>query len=520
MKHPKFAIALVLLAGISVLVAQSSTAAKVVSTDTGSLSGQTDAYGITAYLGIPYAAPPVGPLRWQPPQSAKPWTGVRAADKFGDSCMQIKQGMRLPWTEAFMTQNDISEDCLFLNVWTPAAGTSEKLPVMIWIHGGGNSEGSSAVTSYNGKNLARKGVVVVTINYRLGPLGFLAYPGLTAESSHHSSGNYGLLDQIAALKWVHQNIAAFGGDADNVTVFGQSAGAGDTTILMASPLAQGLFAHAITESGSGRRVTPLRHMPLAEAEQKGEKYAALMGARSLAELRALPVTDFAKLAPGGSLSSLGFGPNLDNWVITEKVPEHEVPLINGMNSDDLGIGIDYGNGQVPTPTTMESYNAQMKQICGTEVATCLKLYPAQNDEEAGTALLTALRDRDRVGVDLWSIDQAKLGPLYSYYFDHPEPWPQYPQFGAFHTSEVPYVFDTLYAVNHPFTDVDQSISDQISSYWTNFAKNGNPNGMGLVHWPEYKAGSESLMELGSRMGPMPAASSPDRYDFWKSHLQK
>lgn len=520
MRRWDLAVGLVLLAGVSLFAAQSPTTAKVVRTDAGSLSGRTNSYGVTAYLGIPYAAPPVGQLRWRAPRPVKPWEGVRAADKFGDSCMQIKQGSRLPWTSAFMVQNDISENCLFLNVWTPAAGTAEKLPVMFWIHGGGNSEGSSAVTSYNGKNLARKSVVVVTINYRLGPLGFLAYPGLTAESSNHSSGNYGLLDQIAALKWVHQNIAAFGGDPANVTVFGQSAGAGDTTILMASPLAEGLFAHAITESGSGRRVTPLRHMPLAEAEQKGEKYAALMGAHSLAELRALPVSDFAKMVPGGSLSSLGFGPNVDNWVITEATPAHEVPLINGMNANDLGIGLDYGNGQVPPPTTMESYNTQMKEICGAEADTCLKLYPAQNDEEAGLALLTALRDRARVAVDLWSIDQAKRGPLYSYYFDHPEPWPQHPQFGTFHTSEVPYVFDTLYAVNHPFTDVDQSVSDQMSSYWTNFAKTGNPNGMGLANWPEFNADSRTVMELGNHMGPIPAASSPARFDFWQNYLKK
>ena len=254
-------------------------------------------------------------------------------------------------------------------------------------------------------------------------------------------------------------------------------------------------------------------------QQKGEQYAAMMGAHSLAELRALPVSDFARLIPGGSLSSLGFGPNLDNWVITSASPAHEVPLINGMNADDLGIGIDYGNGQVPPPTTMASYNAQMKEICGAEVDTCLKLYPAQNDKEAGLALRTALRDRASVGVDMWSVDQAKLGPLYSYYFDHPEPWPQHPQFGTFHTSEVPYVFDTIYAVNHPFTDEDQRISDQMSAYWVDFAKTGDPNGMGMAHWPAFDAGSHTVMELGSRMGPMPAASSPARLAFWQNHLK-
>ena len=519
MRRWGFAIGLVLAAGISVANAQSSTPAKTVNTDAGQLSGQTDSNGVTVYLGIPYAAPPVGMLRWRPPQPVAPWKGVRQADKFGDSCIQIKQGSRLPWTDAFMVQNDISENCLFLNVWTTAAGTTKKLPVMFWIHGGGNSEGSADVAIYNGKNLARKDVVVVTINYRLGPLGFLAHPALTAESPNHSSGNYGILDQVAALQWVHKNIAAFGGDPANVTVFGQSAGAGDTTILMGSPLAQGMFSHAITESGSGRRVPAAGRTTLTQAEQKGEKYAGIMSAHSLADLRALPASDFAKLIPGATLSSLGFGPVVDNWVITDATPAHEVPLINGMNADDLGIGIDYGNGQVPPPTTMESYNAQMKEICGTEVADCLKLYPAKDEKEAGANLRTALRDRARVAVHLWSIDQAKHGNVYSYYFDHPEPWPEHPQFGTFHTSEVPYVFDTLKTVGHPFTSEDDKISDRMSSYWVNFAKTGNPNGAGLANWPLFNAESRTMMELGSNMGPIPAASNPERLNFWLNYLK-
>jgi para-nitrobenzyl esterase len=519
MRRWHFPFGLILLAGISVFAASSATPATTVRTDAGQVSGQTDSNGVTTYLGIPYAAPPVGQLRWRPPQPVTPWKDVRQADKFGDSCMQIKQGSRLPWTDAFMVQNAISEDCLYLNVWTTAAGTTKKLPVMFWIHGGGNSEGSGDVAIYNGKNLAREDVVVVTINYRLGPLGFLAHPALTSESPNHASGNYGILDQIAALKWVHKNIAAFGGDPSNITVFGQSAGAGDTTILMASPLAQDLFTHAITESGSGRRVPAAGRTSLAQAEQKGEKYAGIMNAHSLVELRALPASDFAKLVPGATLSSLGFGPVIDNWVIPEAIPAHQVPLINGMNADDLGIGIDYGNGQAPPPTTMQSYNAQMKEICGAEADTCLKLYPAKSEEEAGLALRTALRDRARVAVDMWSIDQAKRGPLYSYYFDHPEPWPEHPQFGTFHTSEVPYVFNTLNTVGHPFTAEDDKISDRMSSYWANFAKTGNPNGTGLADWPQFNPDNRTTMELGSRMGPIPAASSPERLNFWLNHLK-
>ncbi|MGH7690356.1 MAG: carboxylesterase family protein, partial [Gemmatimonadaceae bacterium] len=320
------------------------------------------------------------------------------------------------------------------------------------------------------------------------------------------------------LKWVHRNIAAFGGDPSNITLFGQSAGAGDTATLMASPLARGLFARAITESGSGRTIVPRRHMSLAQAEEQGEKYAAVMGARSLAQLRALPASDFAKAVAGGPPGPSGFGPNVDGWVVTDRVPSREVPLINGMDANDLGIGINYGAGQVPLPATMKSYDAAMTRICGVEFATCLKLYPAQDDQEAAAAVLTALRDRARVSVYLWSIRQVKRGPLYSYYFDHPEPWPQHPQFGTFHTSEVPYVFDTLYAVNHPFTAEDQRIADQMSSYWTNFARNGDPNGAGLVHWPQFNADARTTMELGTRMGAIPVASSPARRAFWLRRL--
>src|SRR5262245_46163456 len=222
-----------------------------VKTDAGTVSGAAASGGVTAYLGIPYAAPPVGDLRWRAPQPVAHWDGVRKADEFGTSCMQNQAGSRLPWTEEFMTQGPIGEDCLFLNVWTPAKSTGSKLPVMFWIYGGGFNEGSSSVAVYNGAPLATKGVVVVSANYRVGPLGFLAHPELSKESEHHVSGNYGLLDQIAALRWVRANIAFFGGDPGAVTIFGQSAGALSVTSLMRSPLAKGLFSRAIAQSGPG-----------------------------------------------------------------------------------------------------------------------------------------------------------------------------------------------------------------------------------------------------------------------------
>src|SRR5262249_23629849 len=222
-----------------------------VKTDAGLVSGVPGPGGVTAYLGIPFAAPPVGDLRWRPPQPAPHWDGVRKADQFGTSCMQNQARSRLPWTEEFMTQNAISEDCLSLNVWSAARNANAKLPVMFWIYGGGFNEGSSAIAVYDGAELARKGVVIVSVNYRVGPLGFLVHPELTKESEHHASGNYGLLDQIAALQWVHRNISAFGGDPAQVTIFGQSAGALSVMQLMRSPLARGLFVRGIAESGPG-----------------------------------------------------------------------------------------------------------------------------------------------------------------------------------------------------------------------------------------------------------------------------
>jgi para-nitrobenzyl esterase len=316
-KAPMFASFVTALAVFAVIPA---TANRTMRIDSGLISGQTNSDGVTSYLGIPFAMPPVGNLRWRPPQPVEPWNGVRKADHFGASCMQDEMGVRLPWSRGFMTQGPISEDCLYLNVWTPSRSGAKKLPVMVWIYGGGYSEGSSEVAVYNGEKLATKGVVVVTFNYRVGPLGFLAYPALTAESPHHASGNYGLLDQIAALKWVHRNIARFGGDPSKVTIFGQSAGAGSVGILMASPVAKGLFQRAITESGLGLFRGLDSRKPLAEAEAQGVKYAERMGAHSLAQLRALPSADFAKAIPGMPAGLTGFSSNLDNWVITKTPP--------------------------------------------------------------------------------------------------------------------------------------------------------------------------------------------------------
>jgi para-nitrobenzyl esterase len=445
----------------------SARALDTVKTDLGQLSGTPEGGGVTVFLGIPFAAPPVGDLRWRPPQPAKPWTGVRNANRFGTSCMQVEAGSRLPWTEEFMTQGPIGEDCLFLNVWTPAVRANAKLPVMLWIYGGGFNEGSGQVAVYDGTELAKKGAIVVSVNYRVGVLGFLAHPELSAESEHHVSGNYGILDQIAALQFVHRNIAAFGGDPDRVTIFGQSAGALSVAALMKSPLAKGLFVRAIAQSGPGllrtnaRAATPT----LADREAAGAKYAEARGAKTIAELRAIPAADFFPAARTG-IPAPPNGPFADGWVIPQTDPSDQVPLMVGFVADDLGIS----GANVPA------------------------------DQKP------AARDRARAAVDAWAAEQRQASrTMYTYFFDRVLPWPAHPEFGAFHSSEVPYVFNTLGKLDRPWTSVDRTVADQASSYWTNFAKTGDPNGPGLPKWPLYDPDAHVTMELGERAGPMPVA---------------
>jgi para-nitrobenzyl esterase len=508
---------LVILASLSLLLgAATETTKKPVRVDTGLLSGVTDSAGVTAYLGVPFAAPPVGPLRWRPPQPAAQWKGVRAVDHYGASCMQDEPGARLPWSEEFMTQGPVSEDCLFLNVWTSAKSPNEKQAVMFFIYGGGFTEGSSSVAVYTGSELAKKGVVVVTVNYRVGPLGFLVHPELTKESEHHSSGNYGLLDQIAGLQWVQRNIAAFGGDPRKVTIFGQSAGSLSVADLMRSPLAQGLFARAIAESGAG--IFPERvvnaGMTFEQREQQGVTYAEAKGAHSLAEMRAIPAADFFKSSSG---APRGGGPVTDGWVLTTDHPAHEVSLIVGMVTGDAVFA--YGFSPQPAPT-VANYTSAAEKSYGNKAPIFLKLYPVASDSDVPAAKRASQIDQSRIAMDLWCAGQMKRsGTVYTYYFDHPIPWPAHPEFGAFHSSEVPYIFETLNRLDRPWTDVDWGLSAAMSSYWSNFATTGDPNARGLPGWPAYAPNAHSTMELGDHIGPIPVAD-PAKLDFFLPYLAK
>jgi para-nitrobenzyl esterase len=487
---------------------------------------------VTAFKGIPFAAPPTGQRRWQPPAPVAPWQGVRAATAFGPSCIQTIVQERKPWTYEFMAHNEISEDCLHLNVWTGAKSASERRPVFVYIYGGGFNEGSTAVPVYDGEGLAKKGVVVVTANYRVGILGFFVHPELTKESPNHASGNYGLLDQVAALRWIRENIAAFGGDPNRVTIAGQSAGGMSVHSLIASPLAKGLFHRAIVQSGGssvgGGGIT-LRSQALADVEANGVKFAEAKGAASLAALRAMTWQKLVEPlpapaagaggAPGGG--GLRFSTIVDGYMLPAPAREvvaqgkhNDVPVLTGANLGELG-----GMTAPTAPVTVASFTERARRTYGPMADEYLKLYPAANDEQAAKAQAESGRDQALVSMYLWARERAKTSktPAYTYLWDHTLPGPDADRYGAFHTSEVPYVLNTLYMSDRPFTEKDRAIADTLSSYWANFVTNGNPNGKGLPAWAPVGA-DHVVMEVGDKTAVVPLTGDPARFAFFEKFL--
>ncbi len=506
---------LCLLIGVAAALPASAALRQPVRTKAGLIAGVPgDHPSVTVYKGIPFAAPPVGKLRWHAPVAPAAWQGTRKADHFSASCIQNIVEERKPWTHEFMAHGEISEDCLYLNVWTPAGSANAKLPVLMWIHGGGNTEGSGSVAAYDGEGLARQGLVVVTVNYRLGVLGFYSHPELTAESDRHASGNYALLDLVAALQWIHANIAGFGGDPDRVTVAGQSAGASNTHSLTASPLARGLFHRAIAESGSG--VGGGRSpRTLADAEKDGFRFAEAKGAHSLAELRAMPWKELT--AP---VSGFRFGPVVDGYFLPASIDEvfaqgkqNDVPTLTGCNADE--------GGAVPHPAvTLAAFEEEARRRFAGEAHTFLELYPATSDAEAGTAQNESARDQERVSMYLWAVRRAKTAKTnaYNYFWNHALPGPDVEKYGAFHSSEVPYALHSLNRSDRPFTAADRKIEAEVSSYWVNFATTGDPNGKGLAHWPSVKEKPETTMNLGDRMDAIPVAGSAARLKFFERYF--
>jgi para-nitrobenzyl esterase len=486
----------------------------------GVLEGVVSADGkVRTFKGIPYAAPPVGPLRWKPPQPVQPWTGVRRAVEYPPRSMQGRI-----YSDMVFHDEGPSEDCLYLNLWMPADNPQAKLPVMVWIHGGGFIAGSSSEPRQDAGNLSKKGVMVVSLNYRLGVFGFFAHPELATESGHGASGNYGLLDQVAALEWVKRNIATFGGDPDNVTLFGESAGSLSVSALMASPLAQGLFHRAIGESGAFFG-SPLPLKPRADAESEGLKFAeTAFGGAPLRDLRAKPAKEILDAAL--KLPQEHFSPDVDGYFLPSDClsvysggRQSRVPLLAGWNRDEGS----YKSFFADDAATVANYVARAKARFGADANAFLKLYPASTDAEARRAAQD-LEGDDFMGYPTWKWLEMHLRtggrPVYRYEFDQALPLPADAGPGAepsaYHSSEIEFVFRVLSSKSLPWRAEDREVSELMSSYWTNFAKTGDPNGQGLPRWPAY-TGSDGyqVMHLGAQPGAV-ADSHRGRYQFLDS----
>lgn len=486
---------------LTLVVGVNARAAVRVRISSGSLEGTASADSkVHIFKGIPYAAPPVGGLRWKPPQPVAHWAGVRKATGFGARCMQGNV-----YSDMVFRDPGPSEDCLYLNVWTPATSRKARLPVMVWIYGGGFAAGSSSEPRQDGEILAKKGVVVVSLNYRLGVFGFFAHPGLAQESPHHASGNYGLMDQVAALEWVRRNIAAFGGDAGKVTIFGESAGSFSVSALMASPLAKGLLHGAIGESGAFFAIV-LRLKPLAKSEQDDQKFADSLGASSIDALRAKPADEILKAALAQH-NAIRFAPNIDGYFLPQDVAsiyangkQSHVPLLAGWNADEGSYESIFEKAE----PTAQNYVERIRALYGDQADAVLKLYPGETDDQAKRSAQDLAGDRFiAYSTWKWIEMQAATGgsPVYRYEFDDALPSPAdstEPSRGAYHSAEIEFVFQALASKHLPWRPEDEKLSDLISSYWTNFAKTGDPNGPGLPPWPAYTAaGQFPVMHLSA-----------------------
>ncbi len=481
--------------------------------DGGQITGAPGwARGVREYLGIPFAAPPTGNLRWRPPQPLVAWQGVRAADRFSPACMQKQYAVdSSSWNRGLI---NTSEDCLYLNVWTPATSADEKLPVLVWIYGGGGTNGSSAEPIYDGNAIAKKGVVVVSMNYRVNVFGWMAHPELTKESEHHASGNYGSLDQLAAIRWVRANVAAFGGDPAKVTIWGESGGSRSVNFLAASPLMQGLARAAIAESHTafGRMST------LAEAEANGTEFMKAAGKSTLAELRSMSSAQIMEAFdkhPAGLNAAIvdGWFMPQDIYTIYSQGKQNDLVLLTGGTNDEGGtitaIGAPAaaaagggGRGRGGTPDTLAKYTEWARTSFGKHADELLKLYPAKDDAGAVAAYHDVNRDINYAGHRTWARLQTTTGKAaaYIYVFSHNPPGPdgntQGPAHRAVHFSEVIYVFNNLRMKDNPWTDRDREVADTMATYWTNFAKNLNPNGAGLTNWPVYNPKDEYWLNIG------------------------
>ncbi|HUK36209.1 MAG TPA: carboxylesterase family protein [Vicinamibacterales bacterium] len=493
----------------------------VVQTDAGLVAAASNSPdGVRVFRGIPFGAPPLGPLRWKAPQPVAHWDGVRKGDAFGPVCVQPKGSGRLNVSVDMPDSPPANEDCLYLNVWTGATRANERRPVMVWIFGGAYTEGAGSSRHNDGEALARKGAVVVTFNYRLGPFGFFSHPELDAESGHDASGNQAVWDCLAALKWVQSNVAGFGGDPLNVTIFGESAGAALSAGLVGSPEAKGLFRRAISESGAwmGLSMATMRSRESAENPGTG-RGATPMAALPLSELRMKSTEDITKGLRGAGMIVDGWAIPEDESVTFMKRRQNAVDVLIGSNKDE-GAFILRG-------PTAEQWKTRVRGRWGDLAEAYLKLYPAGSDEEAEKSSEHAFSDEMAWEMRRYAHAQAALGKkVFLYYFTHEPPTePGKPNLRAVHTAEIPYVFNNLRAARvFPDTsspnlaaasDAERKLADMVSSYWVNFARSGDPNGKGLAAWPQFKdntSGRAMMLDDASQPETAPNTAKLDLYD--------
>ena len=498
----------------------------------GRVRGLTLASGVTRFAGIPFAAPPVGPLRWKPPQPAASWSGVRQVVRFADQCMQAR-----PFSDMVFRNDGTSEDCLYLNVWTTAPTTAQRMPVLVYFFGGGFIAGDGSEPRYDGEAIARRGVVVVTLSYRLGLFGFFSHPALAQESAKHASGNYGLMDQTAALRWVRANIAAFGGDPGRVTIAGESAGSFSVSAQMASQTALGLFAGAIGESGS-LLGAPLSVRPAAMTEKDGAAFGTAIGATTVAALRALSAHEL--LAASGRSGVPRFGPNVDGDFLPESPTstyaqgrQAHVPLLAGWNSEEM-------RGQYLVPElTSAGFDAALQKAFGTRAAEARTVYAGTTAAEIAQAATDLAGDQwIAYGTWKWLEEQSRVASVYRYYFTRARPplsepdkpaggavasspsaWDAIPR-GAPHSTEIEYALGNLPGnAVYAWTADDRKISATTMDYVVNFIKTGNPNGVGVPAWPSGKPdarGNVQRMRIG--VGSQAEAEPRARYLFLQGRV--
>jgi para-nitrobenzyl esterase len=492
-----------ILVVLSAPLAWASPIADVVKTESGPAEGMVIEGRLRAFLGVPYAAPPVGDLRWRAPAPHQPWAGTLTAQEFGATCPQPEFGF-------IHAAKPMDEDCLTLNIWTAAGDTTDAQPVMVWIHGGGFYAGVSSEDWYDGAELARHGVVLVSINYRLGPLGFLAHPALTTESPHHASGNYGIMDQVFALEWIRDNIEHFGGDPGNVTIFGQSAGGVSVATLMVSPLARGLFHRAICQSGATTDYLRYRHRAVGQRESMeslGMSLAERLGVpaddpRPLKRMRAKPWREVlaaaglpSRRAGGGTQANL----SVDGHVLQEQPAalfargrQAAIPFMTGSTADE-GAAFNRNNAVVGTVSDL---GRVLRMSFGEEnLDRARKVYPANDDASAGAAYTQMVSDRF-IGLSRTAARyMARIEPnTWLYHFTRVPPDGAANGMGSYHMAEIPYVFHVLSRVDDT-TPEGERLSQEMIGYWTRFARAGNPNGRGAVEWPAYSRADDRHLIL-------------------------